>query len=198
MLGAALRSQSRSAPKGSKDGILSQLSAAQEGLGACLGQWGRARKGWRLNRACPSVQEGIQEGTPPWRFERREDGDGSGALRALSQPRLSAGLRLSLSNSDLFLLLLTPPFSADTTERRSRRVPSAKRGVLCRAARQKNCLKMGLKWLYFLLSWLVNLPGIYFLSTSEICCIRATVETVKIISQCYLCWEVGVILHCLR
>lgn len=124
--------------KGSKDGILSQLSAAQESLGACLGWWGRARKGWRLSRACPSVQEGIQEGRASWGLERREDGDGSGAL---GRPRLSAGLGLTLSNSDPFLLLLTPPFSADTTEQRSRRVPSAKRGVLCSAARQKKTKK---------------------------------------------------------
>lgn len=122
MLGAALRDPSRHAPNGSNDGILSQILTAQQSPGACLEHWGGGRMGWRLGRACPS----IQEGTAPWRFERREDGDGRGALGALGQPRLSAGLRLSLSNSDLFLLLLTPPFSADTTEHCSRRVPSAK------------------------------------------------------------------------
>lgn len=93
----------------------------------CLpGALGWRQDGLEARQSLSLHPGGIQEGTAPWRFERREDGDGRGALGALGQPRLSAGLRLSLSNSDLFLLLLTPPFSADTTEHCSRRVPSAK------------------------------------------------------------------------
>lgn len=64
MLGAALRDPSRHAPNGSNDGILSQILTAQQSPGACLEHWGGGRMGWRLGRACPSIQEGSRREQP--------------------------------------------------------------------------------------------------------------------------------------
>lgn len=154
LLGAGLGDWSPPAPNGSKDrlfiqsfyspkhkrtGFLSWVSTAPSTRGSYWFYWGKPvkpSKGWQISGACPAIKEANTHGRSLKGEKMVTD---AGTLGALIQSHLSAGLRLSPSNPDLFLPLFTPSFSADTSVLRSRRVLSAKCGVL-RSAKQ-HCSK---------------------------------------------------------